>query len=250
MSRSQSTNNREAIGTRQNRPGYTLLELVIVMAILASLTAIAWPRVRPMMRRSSLREAALQLKADFAEAREQAVLRGKVWEFRLHSGTSHYTIRPQGPVTAPASSSVNQLAAFDDRLPSSQPVIQDQAASARELPDGAIFPSQPASSDQAQRTSSWKPETIEREADDLLVPSLSDGVLAAQFFPDGRVTEAVIELKQRETRESIAVRLRGLTGGVTIGSVEQFAAPLGQADEGILISGAASKSVSSVESLP
>ena len=248
MSSSQSTNNREAIGMRRNRPGYTLLELVIVMGILASLTAIAWPRVRPMMRRSSLREAALQLKADFAEAREQAVLRGKVWEFRLHSGTSHYTIRPQGAVTTPASSSVNQLAAFDDGLPASQPVIQDQAASARELPDGAIFPSQPASSDQAQRTNSWKSETI--EVDDLLVPSISGGVLAAQFFPDGRVTEAVIELKQRETRESIALRLRGLTGGVTIGSVEQFAAPLGQANEGIPISGAASKSVSSVESLP
>ena len=73
-----------------NRLAYTLLELVIVMSILASVAAVVWPRVSPLLRRSVHRDAALQVKADLAEARERARASVGERESRSHSSGGAY----------------------------------------------------------------------------------------------------------------------------------------------------------------
>ncbi len=87
-----------------SRGGYTLLELMIVLAILTSLVALAWPHVHRRLQRSLPREAALQLKADLAEAREEAVRRGEPWVCRYQPGTGHYQIAPADSYTRPPAS--------------------------------------------------------------------------------------------------------------------------------------------------
>ncbi len=93
-----------------SRGGYTLLELIIVLAILTSLLALAWPHVHRRLRRSLPREAALQLKADLAEAREEAVRSGEPWVCRYQPGTGHYQIAPADSYASPLASAdvINQ----------------------------------------------------------------------------------------------------------------------------------------------
>jgi len=79
---------------RQLKHGYTLLELMIVLAILVSIMAISWPRISNRMQLIAPREAALQLNADLAEAREQAVITGEAWVVRVERGSAKYEMGP------------------------------------------------------------------------------------------------------------------------------------------------------------
>lgn len=238
MSRRRPRNNREASGGSPNRPAYTLLELVIVLSILASLAAITWPRLSPLMRRSSQRDAALQLTADLADAREQAIRSGDVRELFVYPGTGRYTI---GPVAAevgnPAAhadqrsnpSGQNAASTFSE---SGSELSERQDASARELPDGVIFPRRDSSFDEDPEPAGFLATAATEDVGaDLSVDWSGNGVLAAQFFPDGRSTDTVIELTRPETRESLVLRLRGLTGAVTIGAVEQPIPSAGSASQ-------------------
>jgi prepilin-type N-terminal cleavage/methylation domain-containing protein len=233
VSRRRPLNHREASGGSPNRPAYTLLELVIVLSILASLAAITWPRLSPLLRRSSQRDAALQLTADLADAREQAIRSGEVRELYVYPGTGRYSI---GPVAA----EVDNPAAHADRRsnPSGQNAASTlsesgselrewQDASTRELPDGVIFPRNDSPFDEDPESAGFlaaglsATSATEDVGPDLSMDWSGDGVLAAQFFPDGRSTDTVVELTRPETRELLVLRLRGLTGGVTIGAVER-----------------------------
>ncbi len=79
---------------RQLKHGYSLLELMIVLAILVSIMAVSWPRISKRMQLIAPREAALQLKADLAEARDLAVTSGEAWVIRVQRGSAKYEIGP------------------------------------------------------------------------------------------------------------------------------------------------------------
>lgn len=78
----------------KDRSAYTLLELMIVLAILVTVMAVAWPRITGQLQTIGPREAALQLKGDLEEAREQAVLTGEAWAVRIERGQARYEIGP------------------------------------------------------------------------------------------------------------------------------------------------------------
>ena len=190
----------------QSRPrAYTLLELIIVLTILASLSAIAWPRVGLALRRSQQREAALQLKSEFSEARERAIREGAVWVFRYCPGTSQYLFhRLQNHTRPTMPASVEQTLLSDIEL--TEPP--------RQLPNELVFRPPTASARQGSAAVPWKVAEVGE-------PTTSNWVFGAEFLPDGRATETVVELLQRDTRRSIQLRLRGLTGGVTISSEQR-----------------------------
>ena len=92
-----------------SRNAYTLLELIIVLAILTSLMALAWPNVQRRLQRSLPREAALQIKAELADAREQAIRSGEAWACRYQPGTSYYQIASLASLAASSPSSEGSL---------------------------------------------------------------------------------------------------------------------------------------------
>ncbi len=215
--------------SREHRVGYTLLELVIVLAILTSLGAIAWPRVRPMLRSAPHRRAALQLKVEFAEAREQAVRRGQVWEFRFFPGTGRYALGPpqaQDSALLPAASSQLTSSRLADSAAS--PAGREVHNPARELPEGVIFPRGEPDYDSPERSGLAEPEP---EDLNLALAPIVEEVIAAKFFPDGRATETLVELVSPGTRQSLVLRLRGLTGAVTIGAPQQLPPLADDSDE-------------------
>ncbi len=66
-----------------NTRGFTLAEVVIVLCILAVTSALAVPKIEPLLRRQELKSAVRALAAAAAEARERAMLDGEPWGLAL-----------------------------------------------------------------------------------------------------------------------------------------------------------------------
>ena len=75
---------RATLGPRRPRQsGYTLLELLLVMLIVAGLTALAWPRLARASRSLTVRAAARDLVALAARARLEALSQREPVEMRV-----------------------------------------------------------------------------------------------------------------------------------------------------------------------
>jgi len=73
---------------RTQRKGYSLFEIVVVVAILAIAAAIAVPSLRSMMGDTPVKAAADQVKSRWAEARAKAIEQGKPYRFQVKDSTS------------------------------------------------------------------------------------------------------------------------------------------------------------------
>ena len=72
--------------------GFTLLELMIVLAILAMLIAMVWPSLRRPVLRSAAQQAARQLVRDLARARMAAIDSGQIVALRFELGGPRYVV--------------------------------------------------------------------------------------------------------------------------------------------------------------
>ena len=73
---------------RAHDSGFSLLELIIVLMVMVSLLAIAWPNLQRPLRRTSLSEAAQTLRGAIDDSRYQAITTGTpvFVELRLQAG--------------------------------------------------------------------------------------------------------------------------------------------------------------------
>jgi prepilin-type N-terminal cleavage/methylation domain-containing protein len=207
--------------------GFTLLELMIVLAILSVLIAVAWPSLRRPVLRSAVQQAARQLVKDLARARMAAIDSGQVMRFRFEPAGSRYEVDPAALSTE--SDSATRDSTGEDEVPadvseSDQPVAFGFAA---QLSDDVVFrdPSAvdedqlpPGSAlarmlqDERAETEEVKP-LIDREEQDK---ALSSPVF---FYPTGRAENAEFVLQGPDGLRA-AVRLRGLTGAAALGPWE------------------------------
>lgn len=70
------------------RPGFTLVELVIVLSVAAVLSAVAVPTFAAMLARQRLKAAAHHLQADLSLARQEALRRGLVAHLVFQPGAN------------------------------------------------------------------------------------------------------------------------------------------------------------------
>jgi len=179
------------------RRGYTLLEMLVVVAILAILVTLALPAMHRWLGRSELQSAAKQLAGELARARLEAIESGRPQKFRFQPGARRFEIVPKpapigeiglpfsGGVTAVSPPISAQLVSF---------VAQEKAESLS--PDMALF----SDFDSAE----WSAPIV--------------------FYPNGRTSRAEIRLKGDRGR-FIDVTLRGWTGEVKIGRTFQREPP-------------------------
>jgi prepilin-type N-terminal cleavage/methylation domain-containing protein len=208
-------------GTR----GFTLLELMLVMVILALLVAVTWPTLRRPAIRSVTEQAARQLVHDLAQARIAAIESGQTLSLRYELTGSRYVIQPaeSGADETPA-----DLAGDGDRTVSGSRTDTDPRPTRFELeldaevtfadpdeqPDHDQFPAGSAVGqmlrEQWQETEEVAPRVnLARDEGDLSPPIL--------FYPTGRAENARFLLRGPDGYR-VTVTLRGLTGAVSAGT--------------------------------
>jgi len=178
------------------RGGFTLMELLIVITILAAMAALGWPRVRTSFEKSQLREAARSVCIELSRARLGAIEAGETRQFRYAPGGSRYEVGRRVMVQDMASI----INPYENTSP---PVLE------AELPGGILFAPPETSSevtplpldaDTSVGAEQWGPPIV--------------------FLPNGRTSNARLKLISPQ-QFSIEITLRGLTGTAQIGTLQQ-----------------------------
>jgi len=175
------------------RHGYTLLEMLIVLAILAVLASASYPALRGSLEKRRLHEGAKQVRIELARARVAAIESGSPRQFRFQEGGSGFELSR----CMPADDSTQWV--WDEEQ--SAAMIEEFT-----LPEGITFaplespeeaPAAPIQ-DGAPVAEQWSPPVL--------------------FFPNGRSTNVRIRL-QASRGWFVDLTLRGITGTAKVGKV-------------------------------
>jgi general secretion pathway protein G len=234
--------------TTDRSPGYTLVELLVVLALLSMLAGLTIPRFHNSYGRSQLRQAAWQLARDLTTGRLLAIDDGCNYVVRHQLVGARYSILPQhqvslqsaaqGGMTPPPANvgdrEVDELAPAragetNSAADVTQQLTYDESMD-EELPNGVVF----GAADAALQRDTSAPDALANLTSQVSSPSVMDegeavpGQLVANsswtkalvFYPDGRSDSAEVTL-HAENGYVVRLTVRGLTGGVTIGPIER-----------------------------
>jgi prepilin-type N-terminal cleavage/methylation domain-containing protein len=198
-------------GNRQGiRPGFTLVEVLLVLSLMVVFGALAWPALRYPLANQRLRAAAEQIRVEWTRARLAAIKGQTPYVFRFVPGESRYTVEPWGSsvlATAPVQGgwdvTLSQGTAWDTEIA--------VTTAEKTLPEGVIFVGGTSERD-------TRAEAVVEEMTAVLGPGAFAWAEAIIFFPDGTATDAEVTLENDQGRQ-ITVWLRGLTGVVQVGNI-------------------------------
>jgi prepilin-type N-terminal cleavage/methylation domain-containing protein len=167
--------------SRPIRRGFTLLELLLILAILVVIGAAAYPTLSSMYGDVKVKAAADQVRAAWVEARAEAIEDGREYAFGVEKDTGKFRV-------APAISFVDVADLGEDSAP---PYVQEG-----ELTSGITFDL--------------------GEAENLKVEGA--WTIVAVFKPDGTcATDVEIALKEQDAETAqLVVRVRAMTGAVKV----------------------------------
>ena len=198
---------------RRAKAGITLLEIVIVLALLVILAGVATPVFSGVIRRQRLKSAAESVRAEWMRAHIQAMKTGRIHVYRFQSGDRHFEIIPWVGADDALESSLNA----DTATTSGMSTASGTAAGGVEfadgpgLPEGVIFVGGNAQADS-------RGLSIEEA-----LGGSGDGGWGAPilFYPDGTASDAFVVVAN-DSQEAVRVDLRGLTGLATVTDVSQL----------------------------
>jgi prepilin-type N-terminal cleavage/methylation domain-containing protein len=162
-----------------HRRGFTLLEVLLVIAILVMLAAVAYPSLKAMYMDARVKAAADQVREEWTEARSHAIEGGMLYRFAVQPGTGKYRVAPDA----------------DEYWDGSNSNANDDVATylrEEELPNGIIF-----NVESGAESNGW--------------------VTIVVFNPDGSCQDdASIALKENDDFYSFIVHIRAMTGAITV----------------------------------
>jgi prepilin-type N-terminal cleavage/methylation domain-containing protein len=165
---------------RTRRPGLTLIELLLVVAVLVTLAAVAFPTLSSFWGDVKVKAAADNVREAWADARAHAIEEARGYRFAVQPGTGKFRIAPDADNFWDGSDTSGN----DSDAP---PFMREGS-----LPNGITFD---ASGDLPQ-SGSWSTVVV--------------------FNPDGGCNADVeILLREDDDTTPIAVRVRAMTGAVT-----------------------------------
>lgn len=199
----------------RKRSAFTLLEILLALGILVILASLAGPALFQMLASESLRQAAETLRADFAQARVEAMQTGRIHAFRFEPGGDQYVIEV--------------WVADDDALEGDGLAVETGpgggtfagVGDVQRLPEGVTFlgmESLGSTRDAAAEQSTANPGIgVGLGSQSANGDDRSDWSQPILFYADGTASTArVVMLNEEEF--TIEVLLRGLTGIGRIGA--------------------------------
>jgi type II secretory pathway pseudopilin PulG len=211
---------------RRRRPAYTLLELLLVVAVITLLIAVSAPSIDSMGRNMRLQAAADDVRAAWAQARARAINEGQPYRFGVIVDKDNYRVAPDDP---------NYWSGGDPPQPNdpnNPPLVLEKS-----LPKGIRFsdvntavgngmPGSDPSEDPSGNSGTQAGTAVSTNAANDSVsgnssptpaaPDASGYTPAVTFLPDGTATQDV-EVTFRGSRgRPVILRLRALTGSVTV----------------------------------
>jgi len=191
------------------RRGYTLIELLLAVGVLAMLAGVIVPNALRMYADSRLSEVAEQVRAQLAGSRSRAIEHGLVYQFRFEPDGRHYVAIP-----------------FEREFEGSDPTSTGTGGTtglgtftrfAGELPTGFRFIDVSGSGSSAAGGQQLPEETFGElpNAGDLAGVSWSPPIL---FTADGASVDAALEIADRRN-QAIRLEVRGLTGATTVSRI-------------------------------
>ncbi len=211
---------------RPARTGFTLVEVLLVLAVLVVIAALAFPSMSGALERFRLRKAADQVRIQWQQARIQAIRSNCRWAFRYVPGARRWVVQSVGQTETAVDPSTGQMLGSFESATSAAGLSGSQAPCG-ELPEGVRFARLsgaeigPGGTSAAPYGGQYAAEPW-NDAPGRQLPPSDEADEAAwswpiYFYPDGTTDSASICLENEQGRR-IEVSLRGLTGVVTIGS--------------------------------
>jgi prepilin-type N-terminal cleavage/methylation domain-containing protein len=175
---------------RSHRTGFTLFEMVLVLAIMVILAGITYPSIKGMFGYYKLHGGVDSVRAAWAHARGRAIEESRPYRFAVEPNGSHFRVAPDQPDY------------WSGSAPSSDPHGAGTVME-KSLPAGVHFAIGDASPAPAAENTS--------KGDDSSPPS-GEWTPAVVFLPDGTAREDVTMTFQVHGVRPVALYLRGLTG--------------------------------------
>jgi prepilin-type N-terminal cleavage/methylation domain-containing protein len=200
------------------RAGFTLLELMLVLAVLTVIGAIASPMLGSAFERQALRAGAETLRLQWEEARLKAMKTGQAQVFMCQLGTNSYSIKPlmlqsdltnvgQGATLA----TMGGLVQTQNMGGGTVVVAADPTVSYdKQLEEKLSFLSCMAVSD--MRAAVVAQDAQMSGSGDVNMQTMASSVF---FYPDGSTSTAEVRI-QSERGDVRILRIRGLTGHIQL----------------------------------
>lgn len=190
--------------TRCRQHGFTLLELLLVLAVMAIIAALAVPLLFGSMDNLRLKRSADLLRAEWSKARTNAIRTGRTQVFRYEAGNNQYVIEPwfaEDDLLESSATSATRFTAAADPTVAVQPKL---------LPENVVFAGGELAAD-----------TRGQEIEQSLSAASRFSTTAARpilFYPDGTTSTArILLVNSRE--QYVAIELRGLTGVARVSDI-------------------------------
>jgi type II secretory pathway pseudopilin PulG len=198
---------RRLSSVRPRRRAFTLVEILLTLGLLVVIAALTLPALDKPFAGVRLREAADQIRAEWATARVRAIESGETHVFQYSLDGEQYLV-----------GGISLVASLHDRSLGAADQVADLAAALpepveRSLPRDVVFAGS---------------ETVIDSRSEALAAELAQAITAERdwsepifFFADGTTTSTRLVLKNQYDR-AIDVSLRGVTGVSKVSNVRTF----------------------------
>lgn len=217
------------------RAGFTLMELLIVLAIIVMVVSIGTPSVVQLLDRAKFRDGVLELQSELGRTRTSAMKSGTALVFRYRIGTGEYQIFPKNS----AETNVNAFQTTD--IPPTKHLPERVLFMGGTVMDADTFQI-PATHNTEESLSSdgsavgtltnppsnsvpFTPPAVSPFPDSQKYsePGWSKPII---FFPNGRTSTAVIFLRspQEQGKQNYysEISFRGMTGSARVSTISTY----------------------------
>jgi type II secretory pathway pseudopilin PulG len=199
---------------RIRRSAFTLMEMILVVAMLVAVVAMALPALRGPMEDQRLLKTADLIRAQWTRARATAMRTGRIHVFRYQVATDIYVVEPWY-------GDADYLEASSDATAMPAPTGQLSVAPGEDLPNlplGVSGARLPTGIQFFAGETEVDARSSQMEQQGAMPAAGGDAPPPVVFYPDGSTSDAKVVLTNE--RFFVEVHIRGLTGMVRVSDLK------------------------------